>query len=87
MALCGVRWLVLGPLGWQPPHCCAPLLPPLWPSCSAEDLHHFDTASWRLLAHAVTDPGLRESVLFVVTYRCLPACRGVEGLLSSGTGM
>ena len=39
-------------------------LPPL-----AEDLHHFDTASWRLLTHAVTDPALRETVLFVLTYR------------------
>ncbi|KAL4458480.1 hypothetical protein ABPG75_013345 [Micractinium tetrahymenae] len=34
-----------------------------------EDLHHFDTASWRLLTSAVADQGLKQSVLFVVTYR------------------
>lgn len=35
----------------------------------AEDLHHFDTASWRLLSSAVNDASLHQSVLFIVTYR------------------
>jgi predicted ATPase len=34
-----------------------------------EDLHHFDSASWRLLSNAIGDGGLRDSVLFIMTYR------------------
>lgn len=34
-----------------------------------EDLHHFDSASWRLLSNAIRDGGLRDSVLFIMTYR------------------
>ncbi len=50
----------------------------------AEDLHHFDTASWRLLTSAVADEGLKQSVLFVVTYRqasasALPSHAAVKG--------
>lgn len=46
----------------------------------AEDLHHFDTASWRLLTTAIGDEVLRQSVLFILTYRChrahgMAACR------------
>lgn len=55
-----------------------PLTPPLLlpsplflPHCvsDAEDLHHFDTASWRLMTAATGDQGLRRSVLFILTYR------------------
>lgn len=39
------------------------------PSTPTEDLHHFDTPSWRLLSAVIGDEGLRRSVLFVITYR------------------
>jgi hypothetical protein len=34
-----------------------------------EDLHHFDTASWRLLSAAVADEALHARLLLVLTYR------------------
>jgi hypothetical protein len=38
-------------------------------ACRAEDLHHFDGASWRLLTAAVSDESLRSCVLYIATYR------------------